>query len=108
MSTGIATAIAPTSTSAPAPAPTTTGLHAARLTGAQLDAFEETVEREVIASEDLRAGAAVSHDPKASWLRKAVRAVVRGWRAAAEREAGLDAERDEVRRRLLMDQPRLW
>jgi hypothetical protein len=37
-----------------------------------------------------------------------VDAVVRWWREAADREAGLDAERDEVRRQLLADQPRLW
>ncbi|WP_369045683.1 hypothetical protein [Sinomonas sp. P10A9] len=89
-----------------------------RLTGAQLDAFEERVEREVSAIEAARAdeaasyGAvprgAVSRGPEASWLRRAAGAVVRGWRSAAEREAGLDAERDEVRRRLLMDQSRLW
>jgi hypothetical protein len=33
---------------------------------------------------------------------------VRWWHVAAEREAGLDADRDEVRQRLLADGPRLW
>lgn len=87
-----------------------TDVHAPRLTGAQFDSLEEAVERELAAVRSARAAVALPREarPGASWPRRALRAVVRMWREAAEREAGLDAERDEVRRRLLSDQPRLW
>lgn len=89
---------------------TAPGLRAPRLTGAQLDSLEEAVEREVASVQAARPASATLGRPEAgvSWPRRAMRAVVRVWREAAEREAGLDAERDEVRRRLLSDQARLW
>ncbi|GAB3272397.1 hypothetical protein GCM10027449_08920 [Sinomonas notoginsengisoli] len=87
-----------------------TNFHAPRLTDAQFDSLEEAVERELAAIRSARAATPLPREPRAgaSWPRRAVRAVVRVWHEAAEREAGFDAERDEVRRRLLMDQPRLW
>lgn len=87
-----------------------TDFPAPRLTGAQFDSLEESVERELDAIRSARAATPLPREPRAeaSWGRRAARAVVRFWHAAAEREAGLDAERDEVRRRLLADQPRLW
>ncbi|GHG50434.1 hypothetical protein GCM10012320_19060 [Sinomonas cellulolyticus] len=94
--------------------PAGTGLHTPRLTGAQLDSLEEAVERRIAGfGGTLRPRPDAPASPSrpeaaAGWARRAVDAVVRWWREAADREAGLDAERDEVRRQLLADQPRLW